>query len=78
MTAPAKSPAKTLTVDDVAQQLHVKPATVALWASADPPRLRGSKVGRRWLFVQEDVDALVESMANTVRPSARRRRRRAA
>jgi excisionase family DNA binding protein len=65
-----------LTVDEVATQLHVKPETVCRWAAAGD--LRGFKVGRRWLFHQDDVDAFVESGKNRAQQPARRRRRRAA
>lgn len=61
---------------EVAMQLRVQPETVCRWAASDA--LRGFKVGRRWLFTQEDVDAFVESGRNRPSEPARRRRRRAA
>lgn len=65
-----------LTVDEVAAELHVKPATVCRWAAAKD--LRGFKVGRRWLFAREDVEDFVVTGRNRSPEPARRRRRRAA
>jgi excisionase family DNA binding protein len=65
-----------LTVEQVASQLHVADYTVRAWAKAGI--LRGSKPGKRWLFDQADVDALLEAAENRPRETPRRRRRRAA
>lgn len=66
-----------LTTEDVAEQLHVTPAAVARWAAGG--QLRGSKVGTRWLFSQDDVDEFVrigENRPAGLQPPQRRRRRR--
>lgn len=65
-----------LTAEQVAAALYVKPATVSRWAAAG--KLRGSKVGMRWLFTQDDVDAFVESRVPVTAPAVTRRRRRRA
>ena len=66
----------TLTTEQVAEILHTTPTTVRRMASAG--RLTASKVGRRWLFTQESVDALLAEHSNRESRPTRRRRRRAA
>lgn len=65
-----------LTSEQVAEQLHVEAYTVREWAKAGT--LRGTKPGKRWLFEQADVDALLDAAENRPREGDRRRRRRVA
>lgn len=64
---------KMLTANEVAQQLRLEPQTVVRHLRRS--ELRGSKVGRRWLVAEADVQAFVDERAN-FRPAETRRRRR--
>ena len=67
----------TLTTEDVATRLHLQPATVR--GLARKGQLRGSFVGRRWLFTEADVQDFLDATSNRPTPApVRRRRRRAA
>lgn len=45
-----------LTVDEVAQRLRYKPATIQGWLRTG--RLHGTKVGREWRIAAREVEAL--------------------
>lgn len=64
-----------LTAEDVAERLHTKPPTVRLYAARG--ELRGSKVGKRWLFTEDAVEEYVEGQQNQPPSTPHRRRRRA-
>ena len=66
----------TLTTEQVAERLHITPTTVRRMANAG--RLTASKIGRRWLFTEESVAALLAEHSNRETRPTRRRRRRAA
>lgn len=48
-----------LTVDDICKYLSVTNETVYKWI--DQRGMPGHRVGRRWMFKQEEVDAWVRS-----------------
>lgn len=48
-----------LTVDEICQYLSVTNETVYKWI--DQRGMPGHRVGRRWMFKQEEVDAWVRS-----------------
>lgn len=50
--------AELLEVADVCDLYHVDRKTVYRWIKAG--KLEGKKAGRRWLFTQEAVDAVLE------------------
>jgi len=52
------------TVEDVADQLHVKPATVRQWLRIG--KLAGCKVGRRWLVTNDELLASIEGRMSTI------------
>jgi excisionase family DNA binding protein len=49
-----------LTVDQVADKLHIRRSTVQDYARRG--RLPGFKVGRQWLFLAEDIRAAIEDL----------------
>ena len=55
-----------LTVEAVAERLHVKPATVRQWLRIG--KLHGVKVGRRWLMTDDELAASLGQAENTPRP----------
>ena len=70
-----------LDVHDVAAKLRIQPATAARWAAAG--KIRGHKVGHRWLFEPDAVDECFQARVHQPTPTeesepARRRRRRVA
>lgn len=69
------APAK-LTAEEVGEQYRVGAATVTDWARSGS--IRASKVGRRWLFEQSDVDAYFAARSNAPKAATtvRRKRRR--
>jgi excisionase family DNA binding protein len=50
-----------LTVNEIAEELRVKPRTVRLWL--DSGALRGIKAGRQWRVRPEDLEAFVAQSA---------------
>ncbi|HNR32482.1 MAG TPA: helix-turn-helix domain-containing protein [Candidatus Hydrogenedentes bacterium] len=67
-----------LTVEDVAQILHVSPLTVRYMFRQK--RLRGFKFGKSWRttrkILQEDIENVARSQANTAPETPRRRTKR--
>jgi excisionase family DNA binding protein len=47
------------TTEEVAGLLKVTPTTVQRWVSEG--RLRGTKVGKRWLVTPQDLEAFVKT-----------------
>ena len=67
---------KPLTTTEVAERLHMTPATVRRMAREG--RITASYVGRQWLITEEALTEHLEQTSNRERRPARRRRRRAA
>lgn len=67
---------KRLPAPEAAEQLGVKVATLNRWAARGD--IVAAKVGRRWMFAEDDIEAFVDSRKNVTPASTRRRRRRAA
>lgn len=65
----------TLTAEQVAERLHVTPATVRRMAVAG--RIAASKVGRQWLITEDAVTEHLDEHSNRERRPRRRRRRAA-
>lgn len=57
---------ETLTSREVLDILKISRSTLHLWLKAG--KLKGYKVGRRWLFKRDEIEALVE--ASVRRPKA--------
>ena len=51
-----------LTAEDVAKVFKVAPHKINLWASTK--KIRATKIGRRWLFTQADVEAYEKKRRN--------------
>jgi len=45
----------TLTIEQVAELCHVRVRTAQMWARDG--RIKGQKIGRRWLFTPESIHA---------------------
>ena len=52
---PMKPPIATLTIEQVAELCHVQVRTAQGWARTG--RIKGQKIGRRWLFTPESIHA---------------------
>ncbi len=58
-----------LTLEEAAERIRVSPRTLYAWREAGRGP-RGSRVGRRILFLAQDVDSWVLSHAETLEPAA--------
>ena len=60
MTALTPAAVTILSVEKVAKRFDVSPITVRRWIAEG--RIRGSRIGRRWYFTEQDVaDALTRA-----------------
>ena len=55
-----------LTVDEICTYLSVTNETIYKWI--DQQEMPGHRVGRRWMFKKEEVDAWVRSGGATISP----------
>jgi excisionase family DNA binding protein len=48
-----------LTLDEAAARLTIAKKTLRDWLKADPPKLRGVKIGREWRIVERELEAFL-------------------
>lgn len=56
---------RVLTIDEVAEALRLAPRVVRALAANRASGLRGSKVGKRWLFNESAVAAYIAGLGST-------------